>query len=176
MPVVLSGNPRPESRTLRLAKAVGDGIGDKLGRPTATAIDVATATTIDVATFGTRLLAPDAEVVAAVAALRAADVLVVATPTYKGTYTGVLKVLLDQLPSQGLAGVVAVPVATAGIEQQALATTRHLRELLTELGAIVVAPGLAVIEAQLADVPAVVTDYLARLSPDAFVNGGPMDV
>ena len=164
MPVVLSGNPRPDSRTLRLAQAVGDGIGGKLGRPAGT--------TIDVASFGTRLLAPDDEVTGAVAALRAADVLVVATPTYKGTYTGVLKVLLDQLPSQGLAGVVAVTVATAGIEPQALATTRHLGELLTELGATVVTPGLSVVEAQLADVPSVVTDYLAGLSPDVFDAGG----
>ncbi len=164
MPVVLSGNPRPDSRTLRLARAVGDGIGDKLGRPAAT--------TIDVAALGTRLLAPDDEVTAAVAALRDADVLVVATPTYKGTYTGVLKVLLDQLPSQGLAGVVAVTVATAGVEPQALATIRHLRELLTELGAAVVDPGLSVVESQLADVPSVVADYLAGLSPDVFAAGG----
>jgi FMN reductase len=164
MPVVLSGNPRPESRTLRLATAVGEGIGDKLGR--------STLTTIDVASFGTRLLAPDDEVAGAVAALREADVLVVATPTYKGTYTGVLKVLLDQLPSQGLAGVVAVTVSTAGIEPQALATTRHLQELLTELGATVVSPGLSVVESQLADVPSVVADYLAELSPEVLAVGG----
>lgn len=164
MPVVLSGNPRPESRTLRLATAVGEGIGDKLGRPTLT--------TVDVASFGTRLLAPDDEVIAAVTALRDADVLVVGSPTYKGTYTGVLKVLLDQLPSQGLAGVVAVTVSTAGVEPQALATTRHLQELLTELGATVVSPGLSVVESQLTDVASVVSDYLAELSPEVLAVGG----
>jgi FMN reductase len=165
MPVVLSGNPRPESRTLRLAKAVGTEISDKLGRSAPSVIDVAA--------FGTRLLAPDDEVNGAVAALREADVLVVATPTYKGTYTGVLKVLLDYLPSQGLAGVVAVTVTTAGIEPQALATTRYLRELLTELGATVVEPGLSVVESQLVDIPSVVADYLAGLSPEAFVAWSP---
>jgi FMN reductase len=96
-----------------------------------------------------------------VATLRAADVLVVATPTYKGSYTGLLKVLLDQLPSNGLAGVRAVPVVTAGVAPQAAAAEALLRQLLTELGADVADPGLPVVEAELPETPAIAEKYAA---------------
>ena len=33
-----------------------------------------------------------------------------ASPTFKATYTGVLKLFLDKVPTDGLAGVAAVPV------------------------------------------------------------------
>jgi FMN reductase len=109
--VVLSGNPRAGSRTSGLAAAVGDAIADRGGdRPHV----------VEVGALGPGLLTPgDAATAAAVTAVRAARVLVVATPTYKGSYTGVLKVLLDQLPANGLAGITAVPVVTAGVRPQA---------------------------------------------------------
>src|SRR5262245_59095539 len=47
-------------------------------------------------------------------ALLAADLVVVATPIYRATYSGLLKVFLDLLPNAGLAGKVAVPIASGG--------------------------------------------------------------
>jgi FMN reductase len=105
----------------------------------------------------------DEATAAAVAALKEADVLVVATPTYKGSYTGVLKVLLDQLPAQALAGKRAVPVVTAGVAPQAAAAEALLRQLLTELGADV-AEGLPVVEADLPDSAAIAEKYAAGFS------------
>jgi FMN reductase len=141
--VVVSGNPRAGSRTRTLAVAVAE----ELAKRTSGAVP----TVIDVGEFGPRLLVSDAEeVTRSIAAIRAAGLLVIATPTYKGSYTGVLKVLLDYLPHQGLAGVVAAPVTVGATEQQAAASQRHLRGLLTELGAEV-RPGLVVTEAQLGD-------------------------
>ncbi|GAA0798933.1 NAD(P)H-dependent oxidoreductase [Spirilliplanes yamanashiensis] len=151
--VVVSGNPRAGSRTSGLAAAVGDAVADRRGgdRPAV----------VEVGALGPGLLTPgDAATAAAVAAVRAAAVLVVATPTYKGNYTGVLKVLLDQLPQAGLAGVTAVPVVTAGVRPQADAAAALLAQLLRELGADV-APPLAVTEAELADAPALVEKYAA---------------
>jgi FMN reductase len=87
----------------------------------------------------------------AVEVIRAAGTLIVATPTYKGAYTGVLKVLFDELPARGLAGIAAVPVITAGIRSQAEATERHLHDLLVELAADPVAPALLVTDAELGD-------------------------
>jgi FMN reductase len=95
--------------------------------------------------------------------LRDAPLLVVATPTYKGSYTGVLKVLLDQLPAQALAGKRAVPVVTAGVAPQAAAAEALLRQLLTELGAEVL-PGLPVVEADLPDSAGIAGKYAAALS------------
>jgi FMN reductase len=148
--VVVSGNPRPGSRTSVLATAVGRALaGDETPR------------FIEVGELGPGLLTPgDEPTAAAVAALREADVLVVATPTYKGSYTGVLKVLLDQLPSQALAGKRAVPVVTAGVAPQAAAAVALLRQLLTELGADV-ADGLPVVEADLPESAAIAEKYAA---------------
>jgi FMN reductase len=147
--VVVSGNPRAGSRTSTLALAVGEALAARTGGGAPEVIEVGE--------LGAGVLsAPDT-----VAVLRAADVLVVATPTYKGSYTGILKVLLDQLPSNGLAGVRAIPVVTAGVAPQAAAAEALLRQLLTELGADVVAPGLPVVESDLPETAAIAAKYAA---------------
>ncbi|GAA2352970.1 NAD(P)H-dependent oxidoreductase [Dactylosporangium salmoneum] len=164
MLVVLSGNPRPHSRTLHLAEEVGAALAERLAQPVPH--------TIDVAALGTRLLQPgDGVVLDAIGRLQRASLLVVATPTYKGTYTGVLKVLLDQLPADGLKGVAAVTVVTAGVRPQAEATERHLRELLAELGAVPVHPGLAVVESELANAGTAAADYVHTIG-DSFAAAG----
>ncbi|GAA0453170.1 hypothetical protein Ade02nite_01310 [Paractinoplanes deccanensis] len=147
--VVVSGNPRAGSRTSALAGAVGDALA---GEPTPL---------IEAGALGPGLLTPgDEATAAALEAIKGAEVLVIATPTYKGSYTGVLKVLLDHLPARALAGKRAVPVVTAGVAPQAAAAEALLRRLLTELGADV-APGLPVIEADLPDAAAIAEKYAA---------------
>ena len=154
--LVVSGNPRPGSRTSTLAVAVGEAIAAHTGGFPPTVVEVGE--------LGAGLLTPgDEATAAAVAALREAELLVVATPTYKGSYTGVLKVLLDQLPAQALAGKRAVPVVTAGVAPQAAAAEALLRQLLTELGAQV-APGLPVVEADLPESAAIAAKYAAALT------------
>jgi FMN reductase len=155
--VVVSGNPRAGSRTLGLAAAVGSAIAGRLGSTDGSpgAPDV-----VDVGALGAGLLVPgDPATATAVQSLQDADLLVVATPTYKGSYTGILKVLLDQLPAGALAGKRAVPVVIAGVTQQAAAAEALLRQLLTELGAEVVDPGLPVIEADLSESALVAEKY-----------------
>jgi FMN reductase len=150
--VVVSGNPRVGSRTFTLASAVGDAIAELRGGPAPVVIEVGA--------LGAGLLTPgDPGTAEAVAALTAAQILVVATPTYKGSYTGVLKVLLDQLPTNALAGKRAVPVVTAGVAPQAAAAEALLRQLLTELGADVLEPGLPVVEAELPESAAIAEKY-----------------
>ncbi|MEK8226136.1 NAD(P)H-dependent oxidoreductase [Oerskovia sp. M15] len=80
-----------------------------------------------------------------------ARVLVVATPVYKGSYTGLLKAFLDLYGPDGLAGVVAVPVVVSGNPAHALAGEVHLRPLLVELGATVPARTLTVLDSQLGE-------------------------
>jgi FMN reductase len=156
--VVVSGNPRPGSRTSALAIAVGTAIAARTGRDTPEIVEVGA--------LGAGLLTPgDPGTAAAIAAVRGADLLVVATPTYKGSYTGVLKVLLDQLPANALAGLRAVPVVTAGIAPQAAAAEAALRQLLRELGAEVADPGLPVVEADLAETAALAEKYAATVTP-----------
>jgi FMN reductase len=150
--VVVSGNPRPGSRTLVLATAVGTAIAHAQG--------AAEPPVIDAGALGAGLLTPgDPDTAGALALIRAAEVLVVATPTYKGSYTGVLKVLLDQLPAAALAGKRSVPVVTAGIAPQAAAAGALLRQLLAEVGAEV-GDELTVTEAELGESAAVAEKYV----------------
>lgn len=153
--VVLSGNPRTGSRTRTLAVGVGAELAHRDG--------AASPTVVDLAEYGPQLLVPDdVRVAGGLAAVRSARLLVVGTPTYKGSYTGLLKVFLDRLPHQGLAGVVAVPVTVGATAQQAAQSERHLRGLLAELGAQV-CPGLAVTESSAGD-PEVSVGYVAALA------------
>jgi FMN reductase len=71
------------------------------------------------------------------------NLLIVASPTYKASYTGLLKAFLDRYPSNGLAGVTAIPVMTANSADHALAVEFTLRPLLVELGASVPTRGLS---------------------------------
>jgi FMN reductase len=154
--VVVSGNPRRESRTAVLAAAVGTRAAELL--------DAAPPEVIDLADFGHTLLVPDDRgVTAAVDTVRGADLLVVATPTYKGSYTGVLKVFLDRFPADALNGRMASTVVTSAAPAQAEAADGYLRALLVELGASPVGPGLIVTESQLADPAAAVDAYLDRV-------------
>lgn len=77
----------------------------------------------------------------AVAALANADGVIIATPIYKASYTGVLKSFLDLLPENALAGKVVLPVATGGTVGHLLAIDYALRPVLTALGADHVLPG-----------------------------------
>src|SRR5262245_38460126 len=84
----------------------------------------------------------DALVDAVLDALLAAELVVVATPIYRATYSGLLKVFLDLLPNGALTGKVAIPIASGGSLGHQLAIDHGLRPLLGSLGATVVATGV----------------------------------
>ena len=155
--VVISGHPRAGSRTRRLAEAVGEHFARHRGHLAPVVIDVAE--------LGPGLLEPgDGATGDALMDIQDAVLLIVATPTYRGSYTGVLKVLLDQLPPNALAGVLAVPIVTAEVQQQADAAEAFLARLLRELGADVVDFGLTAVEAELSDPAAVADQYAAAIA------------
>jgi FMN reductase len=75
-----------------------------------------------------------------------ADGLVVATPVYKASYSGVLKSWLDMLPQFALEGKTVLPLATGGSVAHALALDYALRPVLMSMGARQVVQGYLVIE------------------------------
>jgi FMN reductase len=124
---VVVGNPKPDSRTLHSARAVATALTD--GEP-----DLV----VDLATLGPTLLDWQHETVSSlVSSVGASDLVVVASPTFKGTYTGLLKLFLDRFPPGGLPGVV-VPLMLGAGPGHALATELSLRPVLNELGATTV--------------------------------------
>jgi FMN reductase len=71
----------------------------------------------------------------ALALVADADAVVVATPVYKASFSGLLKTFLDLLPQDGLAGKLVLPVATGGSQSHMLALDYALRPVLAALSA-----------------------------------------
>ncbi|MFI5953520.1 NADPH-dependent FMN reductase [Cryptosporangium sp. NPDC051539] len=151
---VVAGNPKPQSRTLDAATRVAR---ELTGREP----DVV----VDVVALGAGLLGwGDAGVAEAVESVRSVDVAVFASPTFKATYTGVLKLFLDQFATaEGLAGVVGVPVMLGAGPGHALAPDLLLKPVLVELGASCPAPGLYLIDSTYTESSAI-ADYAKRWS------------
>lgn len=165
--VVVCGNPKADSRTLAAAVTTarllssdpeeGGGAGH---------VDQV----VDVTTLGPGLLGWGAPTVArAVADVATADLLVVASPTFKATYTGLLKLFLDQFAGgEGLRGVSAVPLMLGAGPAHALAPELLLKPVLVELGATCPAPGLYLVDTEAqekgADTPALAA-YAGRWGP-----------
>ena len=64
-----------------------------------------------------------------------ADCVVLATPVYRGSYTGALKNLLDHLPLEALEGKAVGLVATGASEHHYLAIDHQLRGVIAWFGA-----------------------------------------
>lgn len=130
---VVVGNPKPASRTLDAGTLVARGL-----RP-----DVEP-TVLDLVEFGPALLNWGNERVgAAVRTVRESELVVFASPTFKATYTGLLKLFLEQFEGgTGLAGVVAAPVMLGAGPAHALAPDLLLKPVLVEIGATAALPGL----------------------------------
>jgi FMN reductase len=137
---VLVGNPKPLSRTYEAANLLAEML---TGQPPGFRIDLAQ--------FGPALLEPENDQIErSLAQICGSDILIVASPTYKGTYSGLLKVYLDRIPAEGLRGIVAAPVMLAAAPEHALAADLLLKPVLVQLGAICPVPGLFVPESDYA--------------------------
>ncbi|MGE3620531.1 MAG: NADPH-dependent FMN reductase [Acidimicrobiia bacterium] len=138
---VVTGNPKPRSRTLEAAVLVAEKL-------TGTEPDVV----VDVVDLGAGLLGwGDPAVTEAVESVRSCDLAVFASPTYKAAYTGLLKLFLDQIPSDGLAGVVAVPLMLGAGPGHFLAPEVTLKPVLVELGATCPTKGLYLLDSSYAE-------------------------
>ena len=137
---VVVGNPKPRSRTYQAAHLVAERLsGEQPGL------------SVDLADLGAALLDwSDASVGDLVTAVQDSDLVVVASPTYKATYTGLLKLFLDRIAASALAGVTAVPVMLGGHWRHALAADLLLKPVLVELGATCPTRGLFLLESEYA--------------------------
>jgi FMN reductase len=130
---IVVGNPKAGSRTLQVAEA----LAERLLAPGRYDLQV-----IDLAEHTAEIFAwPSEEMATLNARVAESDLVLVASPTYKATYTGLLKAFLDRYPANGLRGVVAVPVMTGADLGHSMGPTVNLAPLLTELGASVPVKG-----------------------------------
>ena len=155
---VVIGNPNPGGRTTK--------VGEAVGRAVAAARQDDDVVTHELAHVASVLFEWGNTDVAALGKLVAsADVNIFACPTYKATYTGLLKAFLDSYGNNGLAGTLAVPVMVGAAPQHALAPEVHLRPLLVELGASVPSRGLYVLDSALDTLDETVQRWLEAAGP-----------
>jgi FMN reductase len=130
------GNPKAKSRTLDAGVLV-------LRKLTGRDPDLV----LDLVDFGAALLEfGNAGIAEALQAVQRSQIVVFASPTFKATYTGLLKLFLDQFPSDGLVGVTAFPVMLGAGPMHAMAPDLLLKPVLVELGATCPAAGLYLID------------------------------
>lgn len=134
--VVVVGNPKTHSRTRQAAEMV---VHRLTGEPPSTVIELAD--------LGPRLLGfghPDVE--AAKANVGKAELIVFASPTFKATYSGLLKLFLDQFGAGELGGTPAVALMLGASPQHGLAGELTLKPVLSEIGCSCPAPALFLLE------------------------------
>lgn len=145
--LLLSGSPSATSRTTALLRLVAERFET----------DGVEANLLEVRDLpAAALLRGDTEdpaVALAVARLEAADAVVVGSPIYKASYTGLLKAFLDLLPQFALRGTAVLPLATGGTPAHVLAIDYALRPVLMSLGADHVAQGWFVLDKALTLTP-----------------------
>lgn len=152
--IAVIGNPKPASRTrdaaLRLLVALGFDEPD----------------VVEVAALGPGVLGwGDPAVLEARRRVKEAQVAVFASPTFKGTYTGLLKTFIDQFETgTGLQGVVAIPLMLGAGPAHALAPELLLKPVLTEIGAICPTPAVYQLDSAYAEDPAVAA-WVGRWKP-----------
>ncbi|MFE0416431.1 NADPH-dependent FMN reductase [Streptomyces tendae] len=131
----VSGSPSPSSRTNRLLRHLDDRLTARGHEVIPLDVRTVPAEALLGADFGHPAITGAAELFAR------ADGVVVATPVYKASYSGVLKALLDLLPQYALTGKTVLPLATGGSTAHVLAIDYALRPVLHSMGAAHVVPG-----------------------------------
>jgi FMN reductase len=141
--VLLAGSPSANSRSTRLLLHVGDRLATCGYAPHLLQVRDLSAAALLHADFG------DAGIVAALEAIAQADAIIVATPIYQASYSGVLKAFLDLLPQTAMAGKPVLPLAVGGSQSHMLAIDYALRPVLASLGSPHVLPGIYAAESQI---------------------------
>ena len=82
------------------------------------------------------------------AAVAGARALIVSTPVYKASYSGVLKTILDMLPQAALRGKTVLPLVAGGSPAHQLVIDYALKPVLSALGATDLLQGVYFVDAQ----------------------------
>lgn len=155
--VALVGNPAPGSRTSAVAQEVAERLSSRIG---------SVPRVVELADFGADLLSPaDPHIRSVRELVSGADVLVVATPVYKGGFTGLLKVFLDGLDPEALESTVVVPVVLSASSAHGAMADLQLRLVLGAVGALVPVPSFVLEEHHLDHLPPYVDAWHERFGP-----------
>lgn len=98
--------------------------------------------------------------------------IVVATPVYKASYTGVLKAMLDLLPQYAFVGKAILPIATGGTITHLLSIDYAMKPLFSALGATNILRGVFIVDSQIqrTDDGVVLDDEVERRLNESLVE------
>src|SRR5471032_1402735 len=146
--VAVSGGCYRPSRSLTLASALVDALSEKL---------VVKASIIELGDIAqavgnalSRDQLPDS-VKSHLVAIENADLLIVSSPVYRGSYPGLLKHLFDLVDINGLINTPVLLAATGGTERHSLVIEHHLRPLFSFFQSITLPIGVYASEADFTD-------------------------
>lgn len=88
-------------------------------------------------------------IMAAAALVGESEGIILGTPVYRASFSGVLKAFLDVLPQGAFGGKVVLPIAVGGSPAHALVIDYALRPVCAALNAYHVLPGVVLIENQI---------------------------
>jgi FMN reductase len=157
--VAISGSPSANSKTAMLADLIlrhldAAGLSVIHCRVAAIAPDVLL-----------RGLTNDPHLAEMIGAVEGAHGIVIATPIYKASYSGMLKCFLDVLPQFALAGKAILPVGTGGSVAHVLALDYALRPVLQSMAARHIVQSHFVAETSMSVADAQVTIVEGAASP-----------
>ncbi|WP_296945313.1 NADPH-dependent FMN reductase [uncultured Massilia sp.] len=141
--LLLGGSPSAPSTTWRLLQLVGERLALPGHRTQALQVRELPAVAL------LRADLHDPALAHALAQVAQADAVVVGTPVYKASFSGILKTFLDLLPQDGLVGKLVLPLATGGSQSHMLALDYALRPVLASLAPRHVLPSIYATSAQL---------------------------
>lgn len=146
--VGFAGSSSRPSRTRNLVEAVIAAAARRTGAVTVT-YDLTEIHPSLGATLDPRQSPPD--LTALIETITNADALVVGSPVYKGTYTGLFKHLFDLIEPRALKDKPIVLTATGGSERHALVLDHGLRPLFAFFSADIIATGVYATESDFTD-------------------------
>ena len=146
--VGVSGSPTAPSRTTVLVDAVARSFAEATGG-TATTIELAPLLgELGAAPFRTGL---SPRVQEALQTVEAADVIVVGSPAYRATYTGLFKLFFDHIGQYALVDKPIVLTATGGSDRHALLVEHQMRPLFGFFQSLTLPLGIYAAESDFAD-------------------------
>lgn len=119
----------------RLRRAVDEALQRAATRDDVHAVLVDLADTRIAFADGRPLEALEDDTAQVVGQIERADAVLLATPVYRGSFTGALKNLLDHVPVAALRDTPVAIVAMGGSDHHYLGVERHLRDVLSFFGA-----------------------------------------
>ena len=146
--IVVIGNPSDKSRTKVLALALAEAVAEALPPHQQIqwqVLEIAMLAPHIVTGGANRALPPEGA--AAVRAIESADLVIAATPVYKGSYTGLFKHLFDLVGPDALVGRPVLLVANGGSDRHALVVDHQLRPLFAFFRALTVPSAVYAAEA-----------------------------